>query len=318
MNYSNKRYWEPTTFQAITSSVSVGVLATALWQPLDLVKTRIQQRAEGIGIRQVGPYAGYNPNKIFREVHSQGLGMRGFYAGLDAALLARGSYLFTRNLVYKVIYDRVKPVKPSNDLTPREKAVLSAFAGSIGAIVSNPFEVVLIRQQCDGALAPERKRGYASFFDAYSKIAAGPQGGLGLMRGVVPSILRAIVLNASISFPYNHSNEWMFNHFGDNYANRPIALAIGALVGATLSLPFDNLKTRLQYAFSDAAKNRLNYAGTIDCARQVFIHEAWTGFYAGYYVYIVRTFLYGLTTIYAMDFVTNRWKRQAGLKPKFI
>lgn len=318
MNYSHKRYWEPTTFQAVTSSVSVGVLSTALWQPLDLVKTRIQQRAEGIGIRQVGPYAGYNPNKVFRESHAQGLGMRGLYAGLDSALLARGSYLLTRNLVYKVLYDRFKPKKASNDLTSREKAVLGSIAGAAGAIVSNPFEVALIRQQCDGALAPERRRNYTSFLDAYGKISAGSQGGLGLMKGVIPSIHRSIALNMSMSVPYNHINEWMFNRFGDTHANRPIALVFGALVAATVALPFDNIKTRLQYTFSDPAKNRLNYTGFIDCARKVFLHESWTGFYPGYFVYFVRTYLYGITTIYAMDLVTNRWKRKAGLKPKFI
>ncbi len=46
-----------------------------------MVKTRIQVRAEGIGIRQLGIYAGYNPNKIFREIHAQGNGMKGLYAG---------------------------------------------------------------------------------------------------------------------------------------------------------------------------------------------------------------------------------------------
>lgn len=46
-----------------------------------MIKTRSQQRSEGIGIRQLGIYGGYNPNKIFREIHAQGLGMKAFYAG---------------------------------------------------------------------------------------------------------------------------------------------------------------------------------------------------------------------------------------------
>jgi len=46
-----------------------------------MVKTRIQQRAEGIGIRQLGHYGGYNPNKVFREIHAQGNGMRGLFQG---------------------------------------------------------------------------------------------------------------------------------------------------------------------------------------------------------------------------------------------
>lgn len=316
MNYSYKRYWEPSTTQALASSVSVGVLSTALWYPLDLVKTRIQQRAEGIGIRQIGLQAGYNPNKIFREVHAQGLGMKGLYAGLDSALLGRSVYLFTRNLVYKVIYDRFKPAKASNDLTGREKAVIGAIAGTIAAIVSNPFEVALIRQQTDGALPLERRRNYGSFVDAYAKITN--EGGLAIMKGVVPAIWRSIALNISMSGPFNYFNEAMFNCFGDTDANGPIALIPAALFGTAVALPFDNIKTRLQYAFPEPGQNRLNYQSFIDCARKVILFEEWTGFYPGFYAYFVRTYFYGLTTILAMDYLTSRWKRKAGLKPKYI
>jgi len=317
MNYSYKRFWEPSTTQALTSSITVGLFATALWHPLDLVKTRIQQRAEAIGIRQLGAYGGYNPNKVFREVHAQGNGMKGLYAGIDSALMGRATYLFARNLVYKVIYDRIKPKKATNDLTNREKAVLASFAGAVGAIVSNPFEVALIRQQTDGALAPERRRNYAGFFDAYGKIAS-EHGSLGLFKGVVPSILRAIALNASLSTPYNFYNEAMFNCFGDTDANRPVALFIASIFATAVVLPFDNIKTRMQYAFPDPAMNRLNYEGFVDCARKIFLFENWTGFYVGFYAYAVRTFLYGVTTIYAMDVFTNRWKKQAGLKGKYL
>lgn len=317
MNYSHKRYWEPSTFQALSSSVTVGLLATALWHPLDLVKTRIQQRAEGIGIRQLNYYAGYNPNKIFRETHAQGLGMKGLYAGIDSALLSRSVYLLTRNLVYKAIYDKIKPKKATNDLTTREKAVLSSFAGAVGAIVSNPFEVALIRQQCDGALAPERRRNYASFFDAYAKITA-EQGSFALFKGVVPSILRAIALNSSISVPYNYYNEAMFNCFGDTEANRPIALAIASIFATAVVLPFDNIKTRYQFAFPDTAMNRINYGSLADCVKKVCLIEGWQGFFVGYYAYAVRTFFYGLTTIYTMDILTTRWKKQAGLKGKYL
>jgi solute carrier family 25 oxoglutarate transporter 11 len=317
MNYSYKRFWEPSTTQAVTSSVAVGLVATALWHPLDMVKTRIQQRAEGIGIRQLGHYGGYNPNKIFREVHAQGNGMKGLYAGLDSALAARGVYLFARTLVYKVIYDRIKPKKPTNDLTNREKAVLASFAGAVGAIVSNPFEVSLIRQQTDGALAPERRRNYAGIFDAYGKIAA-EKGSLGMFRGVVPSVFRAIALNASLSMPYNFYNEAMFNCFGETEANRPVALFIAAIAATFVVLPFDNIKTRMQYAFADPAMNRINYDGFVDCIRKVFLYESWTGFYVGFYASAVRTFLYGATTIYAMDVLERRSKKKAGLKGKYL
>jgi len=318
MNYSAKRYWEPSTPYLLTATTVVGAVSTALWQPLDMVKTRIQQRSEGIGIRQLGHYGGYNPNKVFREIHAQGKGMTGLYAGLDSAILARSVHLLARNLVYKVIYDRVKPKKPSNDLTPREKALLGAFAGAVGAIASNPFEVVMIRQQCDGAFQPDIRRNYSSVFDGYSRIMGSELGVLGLFRGVGPSILKAIALNSSMSGPYNWVNEAMFNCFGETYVNRPMAMVFGALVGTFAALPFDNVKTRLQLQSSDASRNRIQYNGFVDCAKKTFMMESWTGFYSGFYVFYVRAYFYGLTTIFLMDIITNRSKRKAGLKPKYI
>lgn len=50
-------------------------------QPIEFIKILIQQRAEGIGIRQLHHYAGYNPHKIFRDWHATGRGFMGFYVG---------------------------------------------------------------------------------------------------------------------------------------------------------------------------------------------------------------------------------------------
>lgn len=47
------------------------------------------------------------------------------------------------------------------------------------------------------------------------------------------------------------------------------ALIPGTIFATLIALPFDNIKTRLQYSFSDPTKNRMNYDGMIDCARKV-------------------------------------------------
>jgi len=46
----------------LSTSLSIGAIGTALVHPLDLIKTRVQIRAEGVGIRQYGIQAGYNPH----------------------------------------------------------------------------------------------------------------------------------------------------------------------------------------------------------------------------------------------------------------
>lgn len=145
MNYSYKRYWEPSLPQVLGYGLPIGAFATLVTQPLEFVKTRTQVRAEGVGIQTIRHYMGINPHKVFREVHQTGVGMRGFYYGLDAALLGRLGYLFVRNVAYKYVYDAIKPVKPINDLTNREKALLSGIVGGFAAYVTSPFELVMTR-----------------------------------------------------------------------------------------------------------------------------------------------------------------------------
>jgi solute carrier family 25 oxoglutarate transporter 11 len=88
---------------------------------------------------------GINPNKVFREIHETGVGLRGFYHGFEAALSGRMIYLFLRNFLHKIVYDQIKPVKASNDLTTREKAVLAAAVGGLAAYATSPFELIMTR-----------------------------------------------------------------------------------------------------------------------------------------------------------------------------
>jgi len=317
MNYSYKRYWEPTTTQALTSSVIIGAIATTITYPIDVVKTRIQQRAEGIGIRQYNFAAGYNPNKVFRELHETGIGLRGIYHGIETALIGRSAYLLIRNFIYKTIYDRTKPVKPTNDLTHKEKACIAGFAGGAATLFTNPIDVVLTRQQVDGAYKPENRRNYTNFIEGYRKVSA-EGAGAGLYKGVTANVLRAILLNTSLSYPYNDLNERMWYTFGDMFINRPFALFIASVVGTLVTLPFDTVKTRMQIAFSDPALNRINYANFRDVWKRIYVNEGTASIFAGFNAYFIRVFLYSLTTIYAMDLVTNRWKRKANLKPEYF
>lgn len=95
-------------------------------------------------------------------VHQTGAGLNGgLYEGFEAHLYGRLSYLFVRNTIYTLIYNQCKPVKPYNDLTYREKAVIAGIAGIAGAIVSHPFTVISVRQALDTQIKPEWRRGYS-------------------------------------------------------------------------------------------------------------------------------------------------------------
>ena len=104
---------------------------------------------------QYSHFWGYNPFKELRTIHSTGRGSKQFFSGVDSALLARVSHLFVRNYIYRIIYDKYKPVKAHNDLTIREKSVIAGFAGAVAAVISNPFELAMVRQISQGTLKVE-------------------------------------------------------------------------------------------------------------------------------------------------------------------
>ncbi len=92
------------------------------------------------------------------------------FEGVDSYVAGRLTHLFVRNLTYKVIYDIFKPVKPSNDLSNREKAVISGIAGAVAALASNPFDLLNTRIIADGAIYKPNRRNYASFAEGWATL----------------------------------------------------------------------------------------------------------------------------------------------------
>lgn len=96
----------------------------------------------------------------------------------------------------------------------REKAVIGSIAGSIAAIISNPFEVVMIRQIYDGSLSSNLRRNYGSAFSGLGRILS-EEGSAGLYRGLNANIGKAIVLNGCLTYQYDSFKEKTWHIVGD-------------------------------------------------------------------------------------------------------
>lgn len=70
------------------------------------------------------------------------------------------------------------------------------LAGAAGAFVGTPAEVALIRMTSDGRLPPAERRNYKNVFNALTRITT-EEGVTTLWRGAVPTIGRAVVVNAA-------------------------------------------------------------------------------------------------------------------------
>lgn len=99
--------------------------------------------------------------------------------------------------------------------------------------------------QTESTLPPENRRNYKNFVDAAKRIPK-EEGFTSLWKGGVPTIIRAMALNLGLLTTFEECKE----RLGKILSNRPSVICLSSLiagtVSATLSLPFDNAKTKMQ------------------------------------------------------------------------
>jgi solute carrier family 25 oxoglutarate transporter 11 len=81
-------------------------------------------------------------------------------------------------------------------------------------------------------------------------------GNKALFKGGFTTVLRAVAMNASMTGPYDWLREKMWITFGDFGFIDVIPIFYAAAWGTAITLPIDNIKTKLQRAFPDPLKNR--------------------------------------------------------------
>jgi hypothetical protein len=203
--------------------------------------------------------------------------LQGTLRRLTTALKARLGYLVIRNTIYKGVYDRFKPVKPTNDLSHREKGVIAAIAGGLATLAIHPLEVRMVRQIGDLGRASTYQR---------SNLNERPYSGLRI------NVLRSMILNGIIIWPYDVMKEKLFISFGDIWPNRFIALICATFVGMGTTIILDNIKTRQMFAHSNPSLNRLNYKNALDALSKSIAHEGIYTHFAGAYPMFLKMYVY--------------------------
>lgn len=163
--------------------------ATCVVQPLDLVKTRMQISGVGGAKKE---YA--NTFDAFTKI-LRNEGVRGIYKGLGAGLLRQATYTTTRMGVYTGLNDYYRQTQGKGPNLVISMC-LGMVAGGVGAFVGTPAEISLIRMTADGRLPVAERRNYTGVFNALSRMVK-EEGVLTLWRGCVPTISRAMVVNAA-------------------------------------------------------------------------------------------------------------------------
>jgi len=134
------------------------------------------------------------------------------------------------------------------NLTALQKIGASLFAGAVGSFVGNPCDLALVRMQSDGTLPLAERRNYKNVFDAFRRIVT-EEGVTACWNGATPTILRAMSLNVAMLVSYDESKERLTSYLGKDANKTGIifgASMVSAVATSTCSLPFDNMKTKLQ------------------------------------------------------------------------
>ena len=256
------------------------MMSTCVIQPIDIVKVRLQIRGEA-GNKNLSPF------DVARELKADG-GIKGFYKGLDSALVRQATYTTTRFGVYLNVSQYMQNNLPEGqkNLSFAQKCYASLIAGGIGAFVGNPADLALIRMQSDNTLPKEERRNYKNVVDAFLRISR-EEGITSLWKGVGPTIVRAMALNLGMLGPYDQAKEMLTKAIGDSMVTNLSASACAGFLAAFLSLPFDNIKTKLQ-KMKALPDGTLPYRGIIDCALKTVKKEGPLGFYTGFPTYYFR------------------------------
>lgn len=147
---------------------------------------------------------------------------------------------------------------------------LAGFLGGFCAgVVANPVDIVYNRQVADALYPQHLQRNYSSFLDGLMKVHA--EGAL--FRGAVSSGVAYGMLNGGMSNAYDYMKEYLYWIFGPTQWLRPVLLLPTCLLGVSLYLPFDNIRTRF-HTMTPLPNGEMPYSGFSDALKKIYKYEA--------------------------------------------
>lgn len=245
---------------------------------------------------------------VAKEIHAKG-GVKGFYAGLDSALLRQVVYGTLRLGIYSNCIDYFKKQNADPTTTTfMQKAQSSFIAGSVGSWFGNPCDLVLVRMQADTSLPVNERRNYKGVGDAFRRIMA-EEGLTAYWVGAVPTMIRATALNMSMMMTYDTVKENLTKAYPqDPFKVQVASSMLSAINVALITLPFDNIKTKIQKQ-KPLPDGTMPYKNFMDCFRQSMVKEGAMGFWSGLPTFYFRVGPHAIITLLALE----QWRSIMGV-----
>eukprot|EP01017_Pseudomicrothorax_dubius_P033490 TRINITY_DN4490_c0_g3_i1.p2 TRINITY_DN4490_c0_g3~~TRINITY_DN4490_c0_g3_i1.p2 ORF type:complete len:298 (-),score=84.58 TRINITY_DN4490_c0_g3_i1:1064-1957(-) len=236
--------------------------------PVDTCKVRMQKQGEA----GTGASAAKRLNlfQTFRYV-IQTEGVRALYKGLIASQFRDLFYSSLRLGLYEPFKQLLGEKDPKT--TPYwKKFVSGGMSGGLASAIANPLDLLKVRLQ---ASESHHKSIVGEIRTIYETA-----GFWGFYRGTLPTVTRAIILNAVKLSTYDHIKHTLINL---GFAKEGLGLQFVASFSAGLLMtittaPVDLVKTRLMSQPNDAKV----YNGMIDCALKSVRNEGVLSLYKGF------------------------------------
>jgi len=272
-----------------------GMGATCFVQPLDLVKNRMQTST--VKTSSIKVIQGVISNEGFTKL----------YSGLSAGLLRQATYTTTRLGIYTWLFEKAAGPngEPPNFFV---KAGLGMAAGVVGSFVGTPAEVSLIRMTSDGRLPVAERRNYTNVFNALIRITK-EEGLFTLWRGAIPTMGRAMVVNAAQLASYSQAKQGLMSsgYFNEDIFLHFCASMISGLVTTAASMPVDIAKTRIQSM--KIIDGKPEYKGAFDVLGKVIKNEGFFQLWKGFMPYYMRLGPHTVITFIFLEQLNLMYKR---------
>ncbi|KAL6764784.1 mitochondrial carrier domain-containing protein [Haematococcus lacustris] len=250
------------------ASAVAACTAEALTLPLDTAKVRLQLQKDGNKYRGLLGTLG----TIAKEEGPAAL-WKGIEPGLHRQCLFGGLRIG--------LYEPVRNFYVGKDFKGEAPLLIKIAAGlttgALGIMVASPTDLVKVRMQSEGKLAPGVPRKYPSALAAYGIIVR-EEGVAGLWKGVGPNIARNALINAAELASYDQVKSSLLasGMFQDNVVTHILSGLGAGFIAVCFGSPVDVVKSRVM---GDKVGR---FSGVLDCFVKTAREEGVAAFYKGF------------------------------------
>jgi solute carrier family 25 uncoupling protein 8/9 len=237
-------------------------------------------------------------------------GFRAPWKGVIAGLQRQCAFAPIRIGLYQPVRDIYCGKEFSGNPSILQKIAAGLTTSAIGISVASPADVVKVRLQAEGRLAPNVPRRYNGVIDAYSKIIKA-EGIAGLWTGYGPNLVRNCVVNATELVAYDQTKQMLLGSMKlkDDAGTHILSGLSAGLCATLLGSPVDVIKTRVMNAKKDPVTGTAEFKGPVDCAIKLMRKEGPFAFYKGFIPNFSRIGSWNIVAWTTLEFLRGQYNK---------